>query len=357
MRGKIGYACITLLAFGLFVWTNAAVTFYLFAGLVLFALIMWCANLYLVGKVSAALTVTERSSDVEGTVFEIHLKVVNRAFLPAFRVLVQGTVWNCLTDQGEEFVQEVSVAPRGEKELVLALESLFCGRVEVELQRLVVSDFVGVFQRKVKEQLVAAGYAYPEKAMTEEYEIDLSAPDVQNIQNRYLRRKGNDITEILDIRDYQKGDSIKTIHWKLSKKLGRKVVRELDTPANQEVILFLALSEQNGRDPEYRSHIVETASSIASDLLEEEKFFDSVIFEKDGAAYRKYNVEEIYTRDLYERRMLDGNISFRSADVDGYIRNHNVLHKYAFVIVVTDRELAGLYAEYANVRQVLVTAS
>lgn len=354
MKGKLGFLVIVFLAFGLYLWTNVAATFYVFLFLVAFAVIMWGFNLLAAQGVSVEVSVAggwENSSD---RAYRLQVVAKNKSFLPVFRVIITGTLFNCLTDSGLHYTREISLGPRGNKQFDIPFESTFCGRIEGEIKEIVISDFLGIFKQRIPGSRLAVCYAYPVGTESEEYDIDLSAPDEHNIQSRYLNRKGNDITEILDIRDYQKGDSIKTIHWKLSKKLGRKVVRELDTPANQEIILLTALSENHIDEPVLRDRLVETASSISTALLEEEKFYDAVVFERDGGASHKYSVEEIYTRDLYERTMLDGDVNFRQQAVEGYIRSHNVLNKYAFVVLITDKELAGWFAESANVRQVFV---
>lgn len=42
MRAKIGYMAILVLMGFLYLWTNVAVTFYLFFGLLLFAILSFC---------------------------------------------------------------------------------------------------------------------------------------------------------------------------------------------------------------------------------------------------------------------------------------------------------------------------
>jgi uncharacterized protein (DUF58 family) len=38
-----------------------------------------------------------------------------------------------------------------------------------------------------------------------------------------------------------KGDSIKNIHWKMSAKMGKTMVKELDTPNDNSVMIFIGL--------------------------------------------------------------------------------------------------------------------
>lgn len=353
MKQKIGYAAVVFLAGMLYLWTNTAVTCYLFLGLLLAALVSWALNQYAAGHLTLQLAVAPEKDEIHS----IRIVVANTGFIPCFRVVVKGRLLNCLTDSTQTFVRELSAPPRQQKTLQLAVQSRYCGRLEAEIPEFKSCDFLGVFSKTIKIREVAVNYAYPDEMEKTGNETEEAAPALQNTENRYLRRKGNDITEILDLRDYQKGDSIKTIHWKLSKKLGHKVVRELDTPANQEIMLLFALSEENIDKPEYRDAIVQRISSISHELLESDKMFDGVIFEKEGMTHSRYSVEEIYTRELYERTILDGNISFMQSPVDDYMIHHNVLHKYSSVILITDAELSGWCVQHPNVRQVVVAAS
>lgn len=353
MRAKIGYMAILVLMGFLYLWTNVAVTFYLFFGLLLFAILSFLLNGYAARHLTMHLQVKQDLNQVS----TILICVKNTGIIPCFRVSMKGTIANCLTDSSFCFNQELSVAPKQEKKVEFAVESFYCGRIEVETEEFIVRDFFGIFGCLVKNHEVLVYYVYPDGADEGEYHLEEMTPAAQNMENRYLRRKGNDITEILDLRDYQKGDSIKTIHWKLSKKMGHKIVRELDTPANQETIVLFALSDRNIDKPWYRDSLVKMISQVSKNLLENDQFFDSVVFEKKGLSHMTFSVEEGCTRERYERTILDGNISFMQSFVDDYLMHHNVLHKYSHIILITDDEITDWCMENANVRQIMVSAS
>ena len=96
---------------------------------------------------------------------------------------------------------------------------------------------------------------------------------------------------------------------------------------------------------------------VSKNLLENDQFFDSVVFEKKGLSHMTFSVEEGCTRERYERTILDGNISFMQSFVDDYLMHHNVLHKYSHIILITDDEITDWCMENANVRQIMVSAS
>ena len=64
-------------------------------------------------------------------------------------------------------------------------------------------------------------------------------------------RAGYDLSEVYQLREYRPGDSLRQMHWKLSGKLDRLVIREASLPVRRSVLLFWeraqkAVPEGNG---------------------------------------------------------------------------------------------------------------
>lgn len=82
-------------------------------------------------------------------------------------------------------------------------------------------------------------------------------------------RKGNDKTEIFDLRDYEKGDDRRSIHWKLSSKLNKTVVREFSRPNNYKTMILCDLAlkfNKNEIGYEAVSNNIAIATSISMDM-------------------------------------------------------------------------------------------
>ena len=61
-------------------------------------------------------------------------------------------------------------------------------------------------------------------------------------------RKGQDVSEVSGLRDYAEGDSLGSIHWKLSSKLDNLVVREFGYPSNYNILILYDLKSSSGED-------------------------------------------------------------------------------------------------------------
>jgi hypothetical protein len=248
----------------------------------------------------------------------------------------------------------MGVAPKGTSNRQFLVESLYCGRIDGEIEQAQGFDFLGFTSRTIRSRSRGGCYAYPREDDREGWEPEHYSRDELRQEERYTHTKGNDITEILNIREYQKGDNIKTIHWKLSKKLGYKVVKELDMPASQDVILLMALSHEQAAQERLRHLVAQTVLNISQELLQEQIFYDAVLIRDKGASHSLYTIQEQKTRDWYEQLLLDGNMEWEQDYVEQYITYHHVLGKYARVILVTDEALDGWYQGHDQVIQICV---
>lgn len=348
MRARIGYIILLATVIGLYLWSNVQSSL-LLAGL----LLLLAPAAILENRLAArGVSVTVRLEEQEAGSIVMTVQAQNRSYFPAFRVQAEAALKNRLTGSSCELPCEFSVRPRGTASCQFHLESLYCGRIEGEAARVWSSDFLGLTHTQVRAKGVGGCYSYPQAQELDTEILDYQRQDETVLEERYTHTKGNDITEILNIRDYQKGDNIKTIHWKLSKKLGHKVVKELDMPANQDVILLMALSPDHVEKEEWRHRVAQTTLNLSELLLQEQIFYDAVLIRDGGAAPSTYTIQEQKTRDWYEQLLLDGNIELGQEYAEQYIIGHQVLGKYASVILVTDRGLAGWYGEHAQVIQV-----
>ena len=122
-----------------------------------------------------------------------------------------------------------------------AMTSGLCGCMQLRGTKLVVWDIFGVLPLAVPCHVHALICVMPDTfpvetdpvlALSSRTDCDEYAPDV----------KGNDPTEIFQLREYAPGDSLRQIHWKLSGKTGRYMVREGSKPVDHRLLPIL-----NGR--------------------------------------------------------------------------------------------------------------
>lgn len=323
----------------LFFATNAQTALFFLIPIVILIPLVIVTNKIACSKSFGEVQVLRSISEEGKTQILVQLKVKNTSYFPVFQVYVDALVKNLLTKTEQEIQWQTSILPKKEKVYEVRLESAYCGKIEGDIKAVYGQDFLGLSKCPLEFHSVGGAYIYPDEGLDESVIPDIRLQDEKNTQNRYLNRKGNDITEILHIREYQKGDSIKSIHWKLSKKIGKKMVRELDMPANQDTILFMAMNSEEAENPLTRHRVVSTGVAVSEELLCEQKTHDAVLFSEEGNTLGTYSIEGREAKDWWEHILLDGNVSFEQKNMEQYIQRHNVLSKYATVIVVTDEKM------------------
>lgn len=93
-------------------------------------------------------------------------------------------------------------------------------------------------------------------ALRSQTDCDEYAPD----------RRGNDPSETFQMREYASGDSLRQIHWKLSGKLGRTVVRDGSEPADHRLTVYV---DRCPAPPRLTDALLEAAVSLAQGFAEQ----------------------------------------------------------------------------------------
>lgn len=196
------------------------------------------------------------------------LKVQNRSLIPAGKVSVELEFFNQLT--GERKTRQIlcSVGAKQEETVEWSLESAYCGRIRVKIKKLTAYDFLGLFGIPEAGGAKASVVVLPDIFHTE---LEISDGMMVNWESVHYSelKKGDDSSEIFGIREYQEGDSLKNIHWKLSGKLGEFYVKESSLPTENAVLLFFETARLDKRETvPLQSALMEAFLSFSQSLAE-----------------------------------------------------------------------------------------
>ena len=217
------------------------------------------------GKITVQITLPENAP--KNGRFEAKFLLHGRGTVSALPVRISGTVSNLLTGETAPFsIDEFSPIRRG-KEAYLMLESPRCGKISVDVTDIRIFDLLGLFRRKQAVDAHAGMLVLPD---TFEPKIELSAPDMPDIESDEYSavRPGDDPSELFGIRDYREGDMLKSIHWKLSEKYDRTVVREMSLLVAQSILLLLDNCPTEDIDPNSADRACEALISVSQALAD-----------------------------------------------------------------------------------------
>ena len=114
------------------------------------------------------------------------------------------------------------------------------GRVEVAVTEFVVWDWSGICSMRVDAKRDAALIVAPQMIPAQD---DLTI-SIENFPDENETKKhGTDVNPDIEIREYIPGDELKSIHWKLTAKTGRTMVRERLSSGRDKINVLLALTQ------------------------------------------------------------------------------------------------------------------
>ncbi len=143
----------------------------------------------------------------------------------------------------EQFkTRELSLLPLREKKITLNLSCKYSGNYEVGVDRIEISDFLGLFNLVYKVPFPLALTVYPRIIILERFNLktDFFSESYSVSDSNY-----EDIGALQDIRKYAYGDSLKKVHWKLTAKLNKLMIRKFQSATEASVAIVLDLKKNS----------------------------------------------------------------------------------------------------------------
>lgn len=209
------------------------------------------------------LEVTLNEAHEKGTPAKGILTVTNLSILPKPRLHITVTCRNLRTGETADSGLELSLLPKERRQAAFSFDCAHCGKVELTLGDVRLSDLFGLFEQELHLEENRSFTVLPllfEPSISLEYS-DMAMPDSDTYS---AAKPGSDPGETFDIREYVPGDAIRKIHWKLSEKTDKTMVREFGLPVVNEVALLLETA--GSASAEEVDAITEVFASISSKL-------------------------------------------------------------------------------------------
>lgn len=195
---------------------------------------------------------------------------------------------------------------RKHKYMSIPLDSSHYGRMQVHIKNGQCVDPLGLFKLNVDWQADGNCVVYP-------YSLRLSTT-VENVPlsrtfgKAYdVHRSGSDVDEVFDVHEFQPGDHLASVHWKLSTKFDVMMSREFSRPVDFEIVVvnFGTKTDEDGRGlpSDEINGIAAVSLAISNDLLEQGLFHNYALPINQGLA--SVGVEGLDSRTLTEEMLLE----------------------------------------------------
>lgn len=204
-----------------------------------------------------------------GQEITLHFSVARRSPLMAAGV-IQVTVdsYNILLDRAERMQILIPITER-QSEYEFSQTMNLCGEIRLSCPQLQLIDIFGLCKRSLPVLDERVVTVYPDEIPLQLVHGKMPQGILEGEQISQIR-KGNDQSEVFDLREYHPGDDVRSIHWKLSTKTETMMIREAsDTSRFDTLLLFDAgLYDADGAwDKKILSDCVGLGLTVSHELL------------------------------------------------------------------------------------------
>ncbi len=185
----------------------------------------------------------------------LHLQNSSFLFIPFIKInmYIEGQVI-CKKMQNIK----LSLAPFSRHDLEFKIELFYRGVYDVGVSSIKISDLLGLFTYTVyppEKKTILVKPRIMQKYSSDEITVKINEGE----QSKEYNDSGND--EVVNIREYVYGDSFRKIHWNLSSKLDKLMIKETKNETKSESIFYLNL---------YKHEVLDEITLLKEDCLIEE---------------------------------------------------------------------------------------
>lgn len=280
-KNRLVWAVAVVATGVLWFFVNNAESRFLFLAVLLVPVM--CASLVVLPRRIFKVSLEGPKTGKMGEKKEWELRVSHRSFVPMSDVLIDVKVQNLHSMEKMDQKYSFRIPINSESTLRFSVDSEHCGCIHIEAGPVRIFDPFHLFRRTSDVMASADCFIMPERyPVTPAFQE--SSDRIQESESYSSRRPGYDPGETFQIREYVPGDSIRQIHWKLSGKVDRTMVRDFGLPVEDQILILIENGTRTGEDvdPEQLDLVAETAFSLASALTREEIPFSLVHSGEDG---------------------------------------------------------------------------
>ncbi len=195
--------------------------------------------------------------------FVFYVKIYNQNRWLSFPVRLRLKVENVFVGSCVYKEEHVRACP-GEKRVVdSGMATLYCGLLEVKIEQFLIFDPLHLFYVESQKNVNGHAVAGP---VSEEKETEKICELVEDFPQEDKRsRMGADYTADYEIREYEEGDELRNIHWKLSAKQDELITKERLSSGSRKINVILDFQE----DKVVNDKLMDSLQCIGESLINE----------------------------------------------------------------------------------------
>lgn len=198
-------------------------------------------------------------------------------------------------------VIDTDIMPFSSRKRTLEITAEYTGDLKIVRKKVLLLDYFKLFSFKLsKNNKVFKIFVMP-KAFPLDIDYRVAVGNELVEADKYSpHKKGNDKTEIFNVREYVPGDQIKDIHWKLTSKLDKYMVKEYSLPIHIGIDILVDFTKycKKLEGIKIQDKLMEVFYSVSSNLAINEVGFNIMMINKTSNSFCKDCVtkeEELFT--------------------------------------------------------------
>lgn len=237
---KYHYLLILLITIYLVVMYESPLPVLLLLLELLFPVLQWLLILPVRRKLRIQFQAEESVYEV-GNKLPVEMVIENPTIIPIANLQMNLVIENLLTAEQEKLTLSTMSPAKSSVRMPLAVSSRYCGKVRVQIEKIYIWDFLQLLAIRRKTDFQKTVLVIPSLEPVS-MEISSYVKALLAECNEYdPHEKGNDPTEVFDVRDYRPGDRLQQVHWKLSAARDSLLVKELSKPLLYPAVILLAV--------------------------------------------------------------------------------------------------------------------
>lgn len=260
-KNLILWIVLIISAIILFLFSNGSVTLAILVALAAALPVSYACFRGSLKNVSLALR--DGSDPENSNVFTLVMK--NAGVVPVASVEVTALCENLRTGEQETFPVSAGLGPKKTKEIALEVMPEHAGRYELKVGSAVIRDALGIWSRKIDFEEQSGITVMPPVFEMNMTQAGITAMPESDSEAAKVR--GAVAGDMIDIREYVPGDPVRNIHWKLSEKTGKALVKVLGSPVSDQYLLILDNPTDVAHDPAALDAIASVYASLLLTLV------------------------------------------------------------------------------------------
>lgn len=236
MNNLIVYLLIYAVSLLVYVFTCSYAFLMILIFMTIVPLISIVIHNYLLKNLSFKLSVSDRHVHL-GETMHIGLLLDNPTIFSAVDIKITMEVGNLFYNTNGEMSVSVPAAYKTLNKAVVPFVVKLNGIVNVKIKQIEVKDLMGIISHVYNVNMNCEVQVYPANVYTDDSDKTGLYEGVS--ENEENNSKGNDLSDVSNIREYIPGDRIKDIHWKISAKRDKLMVKERVRVSERQLILLV----------------------------------------------------------------------------------------------------------------------